>query len=104
MAETPKSPSGNDSPRERTGPFVVYRNNNEADSSGACIIFGWVGSTPRLLRRAADLMLACNVRAVYTVTASTYDVFMSPKRLKQLGEAAMQLLQVRTHNAVVGDS
>jgi hypothetical protein len=89
----------------RVGLFSVHTSDDIRDSSvaeprpprgrGAAVIFGWVGSTPRLLKRYASLYLsACNLKAVYTVTADTVSVFMRPRRLRALMQSALAILEV----------
>ncbi len=82
----------------RVGLFSVHMSDDIRDSSattGAALIFGWVGSTPRLLKRYASLYLsACNLKAVYTVTADTVSVFMRPRRLRALMQSALAILEV----------
>jgi hypothetical protein len=81
----------------RVGLFSVHTSDDIRDSSatGAAVIFGWVGSTPRLLKRYASLYLSsCNLKAVYTVTADTVSVFMRPRRLRALMQSALAILEV----------
>jgi hypothetical protein len=92
-AATPGTPASPDTPAPSSeGPFQVY---SSSGGRGVAVLFGWVGSTPRLLRGYASLLLALGLAKVYTVTAPTTHVFLSPGALRRLGERALDILQVR---------
>ena len=84
-------------PPARDGAFeVTLADDASAAPRCAVVLFGWVGSTPRLLRRYASAALATgHVSAVYATTARTTDVFMSPAALRALAAQALALLARR---------
>ena len=88
------------SPLHRIGAFDVH----EGDSGAAgpvVVLFGWVGSSPRLLAKYASAFLAgapgsaASARRVYSTTARTLDVFVRPAGLRALAREALELLAQR---------
>jgi hypothetical protein len=67
-----------------------------ASTRGVALVFGWVGSTPRLLRRYAELLMALGIRRVYTMTAPTLALFFGPRTMRAIAHTALDLLQ-RAH-------
>ena len=86
----------------RAGPFDVHE--GDAGSAGPVVVlFGWVGSSPRLLAKYASAFLArgdgrapaAAARRVYSATARTVDVFLNPAGLRALARQALELLAER---------
>jgi hypothetical protein len=89
---------------QRDGVFEVTLADAESDGSSAAdaaprcavVLFGWLGCTPRLLRRYASACLATGAaRCVYATTAPTAAVFASPSALRRLAADALALLARR---------
>ncbi len=60
------------------------------------MLFGWVGSNPRLLRKYAELYLALGISTVYTTTLPTWDLFMSHTAVRACAAETLAMLQ-RNH-------
>jgi len=65
------------------------------DEALVVLLWGWVGSTPRLLAKYAAVFLARGASAVYTTTAPTIDVFLFHGRVRRLAAAGLELLRRR---------
>jgi len=97
-AATPDAPG-------RVGPFAVHERAQGGGSGGlpvlppVVVLFGWVGSSPRLVAKYAAAFLdtggACSARRVYATTAPTLDVFVRPARIRALALRALELLEQR---------
>lgn len=60
------------------------------------LLFGWVGSTPRLLNKYADALLDTDrVSCVYHTTAPSLDVFVRLSNLRVLAKSALDLITTR---------
>ena len=92
----PSSPSSSPSSSSSSAAAAA----SSAPAAGPVVVlFGFVGSTPRLLAKYAAAFLdtggACSARRVYSTTAATLDVFARPARLRALALRALELLEQR---------
>ena len=77
----------------RTGVFEVVDGSAEARSGVVVVLFGWVGSTPKLVGKyAAEVVASPDVHRVYHTTAPTWDVFVNPRGLRKLARSSLDLL------------
>ena len=85
----------------RIGPFDVHEVGAGVGGGGGggggpvVVLFGWVGSSPRLVGKYAAAFLASGARRVYSTTARTLDVFLRPAGLRALARRALELLAER---------
>lgn len=81
----------------RVGVFDVALPEGPSDAPRCVVlVFGWVGSSPRLLRNYTTAFLATgHVAATYATTAPTVDVFLARHSLRALARSALTLLQTR---------
>jgi hypothetical protein len=82
----------------RVGPFAVH-DGAPGGRGPVVVLFGWVGSTPRLVSKYAAALLetggACSAQRVYSTTAPTLDIFVRPARVRALALRALELLEQR---------
>ena len=81
----------------KAGCFSVAESSQNQNQQGAIVLlFGWVGSTPRLLGKYADALLETDrVSCVYHTTAASLDVFVRLSNLRVLAKSALDLITTR---------
>jgi hypothetical protein len=87
-------------PPSRLSPFTIRHGSD--NGSASVYIFGWVGSTPRLLSKYADLFANNQqiVRVQHT-TAKTIDVFMNEGGLESLARLALDDMLLRPNEPII---
>ena len=83
-------------------PFTTRLGSSSESGAVSIYLFGWVGSSPKLLSKYADVLTTSPlVKRVLHTTAPTFDVFLNASGLSALAQTALDEMLQRPEEAVI---